>query len=263
LRQCLYYASDLGLPVHLSARTAGLDAGCAHDGPTATRLGLSGIPASSETVALSVISALVEETGCRVHLSRLSSAAGARIYAQALERGLPLSADVTAWNLLYTDQALAEYDVQFHLQPPLRSESDRQALLEFVAQGTISSIVSGHTPHGHDAKFGPFPETQPGASSLDGFLALLLQLVAANTLSALEMAARTSVGPAAIVGTAVDNSAWLLVDPAHTWALTAQTMHSAAYNSPLLGQSLRGCAAGWITAEKIEMLEHWQARLGV
>ncbi len=267
LRQCLRYAADLKIPVHLSAQTPGLHQGSAHDGALANALGLTTIPVASETVAVATILALVEDTGCQVHIAQLSSAAAAQLYADGRRKGLPISADVAIWNLLYDESAIAGYNSQFHLLPPLRSSADRAALLSLVMSGDIPAICSGHRPHSPDAKFGPFADTLPGASSLDGYLALLLQLADAQGLSPLSLAQRTSLGPATAFARPVPTperaTSWLLVDPEHTWRLTQDTMQSAARNTPLWDHTLTGSAAGWLRNGKIELFGHWQARLGV
>ncbi len=265
LRQAMRYASDLDLTLHLSPRIRELDQGCAHDGATAAALGLSGIPAANESVAMASLIALAADTGCRLHLGPLSSAAAAEQLRQARARGLPISADVAIWNLLFDESALQGYNSAFHLQPPVRSEADREQLLRLVADGEIQAICSHHQPHNADAKFGPFAETRPGANGIDGFIALLLRLFSNGRLSALNLAQRTSAGPAEILGINADEARrhWLLVDPAHVWRLQHDSFASHARNSPMIDSELTGAVAGWLTDGDIQLYRNWQQRLGV
>lgn len=265
LRQAMRYAADLDLTLFLPPRMPGLDQGCAHDGAVASALGLSGIPSAAESVAVACIAALVEDTGCRVHLSQLSSAQGAHSLARAKQRGLPITADVPIWNLIFDQQALLRYDSHFHLHPPLRTGRDRDQLLAMIATGEIDAIVSQHRPLNHDAKFGPFPDTEAGASSIDTFLPLLLSLVDAAHISPLDLARCSSLSPGRILGHshAHVEDTWIVIDPRHALELNAESMHSAAKNSPMLGQPLCGSVAGWLNDGSIELFQNWQDRLGV
>lgn len=263
LRQALRYAADLDLCVHLSPQLNTTFPGCAHDGAVANRLGLSGIPAVSETLAVAMIVALVEDTGCRVHLTRLSSAGGAERLRQAQAAKLPITAGVSIWNLLYTDQALAEYDARFHLNPPLREEGDRQALLSAIRDGAISVISSDHRPLGQDAKLGPFADTQAGANGIDSFVAGLVRLARSEDISADLLAACTSAGPRRVIGGSQDTTDWLLIDPEHAWTMQAHNVHSASRHTPWIGQAVSGAIAGRIINGHCEIHEGWQSRLGV
>lgn len=261
LRQCLRYAADLALRVHLRPQWPSLSAGCAHDGAQASALGLAGVPVVAETAAVAMILCLVRDSGCAVHFERLSCAASTTMLAAAKQEGLPVSADVSIWNLLFDDAAIAGYDSQFHLNPPLRSGNDRQALCAAVRNGVIDAISADHRPLGADAKLGPFAETQAGASSLDAYLPLLLQLMQRESLSWLDIA-RLSHGAAASLLAEVPQR-WSLIDPAMVW--TADTEHclSQGQNNPLRSQSLRGRVAGDLSGGELRLGRHWQHLLGV
>lgn len=265
LRQAMRYAADLDITLFLSPRMPGLNQGCAHDGAMASTLGLPGIPAASESVAVACIAALVEDTGCRVHFSQLSSRVGAQAFARAKDRGLPVTADVAIWNLIFDEQALSAYDSLFHLQPPLREPQDRESLLSLLKSGSIDAVCSQHRPLNSDAKFAPFAETLPGACSIDTYLPLLLGLLASDALTPLELAACCSANPARILEMSVGEArnSWLLVDPRHSWELHAETLHSASRNTPLLGQTMNGAAAGWLEAGELNLFQNWQDRLRV
>ncbi|GAA0559587.1 dihydroorotase [Halomonas salifodinae] len=249
LRRCLEYAATHDIPVHFQAQEAALAAGgCAHEGALASRLGLPGIPESAETTALAQWLLLIEQTGVRAHLAHLSTARGLEMVSEAKARGLPVTCDVTMAQLHWTDATLAGFDANFHLEPPLRSEADRQALRRGVADGRIDAIVSGHLPHEQAAKLAPFAASEPGMSSLETVWALGQALVDEGVLDPLTLAARLALGPARVLGQgggglAAGEAADLAVfDPEAEWTPGAETLRSAGLNTPLLGQPLKGRA---------------------
>lgn len=248
LRRCLEYAATVDLPVIFYPEDAALAAGgCAHEGLMASQLGLQGIPATAETLAISRDLLLVEQTGIRAHFSHLSAARSVELIAQAQARGLPVTADVAISHLLYTDAALQTFDSNFHLQPPLRSETDRQALLAGVREGVIGAISSGHLPHEHAAKMAPFPSSEPGMSSIETLLPQALELVAGNQLSLLQLVERLTAGPMALLGEHLaplqpgsPAQDLVLIDPRIEWVYNAHSSHSAGQNSPCWNQLLKG-----------------------
>lgn len=248
-RRALEYAQGVGLTVHVTPQDASLSGGgCAHEGPVATRLGLPGIPAAAETVAIAQWLALVEETGARVHFGRLSTARGAELVAQAQAAGLPVTADVAMHQLFLTDDALGTFDPNCHVLPPLRSARDRDALRAAVRKGTIGAICSDHQPHEADAKINPLPLTEPGISALETLLPLALRLVHEKLLAPLAAVERLTLGPARILGVDAGRlrsgapAHLTLVDPDSRWTLRADTMRSSGRHTPFDGQGFRGRA---------------------
>lgn len=178
LKRCLEYAATFDLPVMFRPQDGALSqGGCAHDGPVATRLGLPGIPVEAETLDLARCLLLVEATGVRAHFHQISAAASLEPLRRAKAAGLPVTADVGIHHLLLDESALEGYNSHCHVIPPLRGAADREALLEAVADGTLDTICSQHTPLGSNARLAPFPETRPGVSGLDTLLSLVLDLV--------------------------------------------------------------------------------------
>lgn len=175
LQRAMHYAATFGYTVWLHPRDAWLGSGIAASGALATRMGLSGVPVLAETIALMTIVELMQATGARVHLSRLSSAAGVELVRQAKQRGLPLSCDVSINSLHLTDQDIGFYDSRARLNPPLRQQADRTALRTALRDGTIDALVSDHNPVGADAKILPFAEAEPGATGIELLLALTLK----------------------------------------------------------------------------------------
>lgn len=248
-RRALEYAHGLGLTVHVQAIDPALsNGGCAHEGATATRLGLAPIPVAAEVAAIRQWISLVEDTGGAVHFGRLSSARGAELVESAQQRELPVSADVAAHQLFLTDAALQGFNAQAHLLPPLRSEEDRQALRSAVVRGVIGSICSDHQPHEPDAKINPFPLTEPGASSVETLLPLAIQLVHEGLLTPLQMAERLVDGPARVLDLPlpiIELGARLplvLIDPGLDWTLKPNELRSRGRNTPFGGRRFRGRA---------------------
>lgn len=246
LRRGLEYAAGFDLTVIFTPQDPALaEDGVAHEGPTAARLGLRGIPETAETVALARDLLLIEQTGVRAHFSGLSSARAIDMLADAKARGLPITADVAMYQLLLCDEDLDGYSSLLHVMPPLRSSEDRRALRQAVQSGVIQAISSHHQPHESEAKRVPFAAAAPGISSVEVLLPLALTLVADGLLELPALLARMTSGPAAALGLpagriAVGDSADLvLFDPAGTTDIGSHWL-SRGSNCPFIGQSAPG-----------------------
>ena len=173
LWRALQYAATFGLAVWLRPQDPHLaKGGVAHDGEVATRLGLPGIPAFAETIALGAILQLVRVTGTRVHLCRLSARESVEMIRAAKRDGLPVTCDVSAHHLHLSELDLGYFDSHCHVVPPFRSQRDREALSAGLADGTIDAVCSDHTPVDDDAKQLPFGESEPGTTGLELLLPL-------------------------------------------------------------------------------------------
>lgn len=245
-RRALEYAATFDLTVVLHAQDADLaEGGLAHEGATASFLGLAGIPESAETVALARDLLLVEQSGVRAHFSQLTSARGAEMIAAAQARGLPVTADVAMYQLILTDEALLGFSSLYHVQPPLRTALDRDALREAVKSGVIGAIASHHQPHEADAKLAPFGATEPGISSVELLLPLAMTLVQDGLLDLPTLLARLTTGPARALRLpagrlAVGAPADLLLLDAEGQTLAGETWHSKGANCPFIGHCLPG-----------------------
>ncbi|MGH6630599.1 MAG: dihydroorotase, partial [Burkholderiales bacterium] len=176
LWRALQYAATFGFPVWLRAEDAALaKGGVAHDGEVATRLGLPGIPPFAETIALAGMLELVRATGARVHLCRLSTAGAVEMMRGAKHEGLPVTCDVGIHHVHLSDMDLGYFDSNCRLEPPLRSQRDRDALARGLAEGVIDCLCSDHTPVDEDGKHLPFAEAEPGATGLELLLPLALR----------------------------------------------------------------------------------------
>ncbi|UUY09250.1 dihydroorotase [Pseudomonas sp. J452] len=246
LRRALEYAATFDLTVVFHAQDADLaEGGLAHEGPTASFLGLAGIPETAETVALARDLLLVEQSGVRAHFSQLTSARGAEMIAAAQARGLPVTADVAMYQLILTDEALQGFSSLYHVQPPLRAARDRDGLREALKAGVIGAIASHHQPHEADAKLAPFGATEPGISSVELLLPLALTLVQDGLLDLPTLLARLTAGPAKALRLpagrlAVGAPADLLLFDAEGQTLAGETWYSKGGNSPFIGHCLPG-----------------------
>ena len=247
LWRALQYAATFGFPVWLRAQDQWLSKeGVAHDGEIATRLGLPGIPVLAETVALTTILELARATGARVHVCRLSSAAAVDLIRKAKADGLPVTCDVGIHHVHLCDIDIGYFDPMCRLDPPLRSQRDREALSAALADGTIDCACSDHTPVDDDHKHLPFGEAEPGATGLEVLLPLALRWGALRALPLAQTLAKVTSAPARILGVAsgrvaVGAPADLVVfDPDAPLRVSAETLRSQGANSPFLGYELSG-----------------------
>ncbi len=247
LYRALQYAATFGYRIWLRAQDAYLARnGVAHEGNIATRLGLPGIPAVAETIALDRILRLVRITGAQVHLCRLSTAEAVAMVRAAKAEGLPITADVSALHLHLCEADIGYFDPMMHLVPPLRTSHDRAALREGVASGVIDAICSDHRPLDADEKQMPFGEAVPGASGVELLLALTLRWGRESNLPLAQVIERVTAGPARVLDPrlgrmAIGERADLCVfDPAAEFVVTAEWLRSQGKNTPLLGQTLQG-----------------------
>jgi len=247
LFRALQYASTFGFTVWLRPQDATLArGGVAHDGQVATRLGLPPIPVCAETVALSTMLLLAQQTGARVHFARLSSADGLAMVKAAKAQGLPVTCDVSAHHVHLSEMDIGYFDSNCHLVPPLRSLRDRDALRAGLADGTVDAICSDHTPVDDDAKEVPFSESEVGATGLELLLPLTLKWAQETNTPLMNALARITAEPARVLGVpagtlAVGAGADVCVfDPARYWKIEAAALRSQGKNTPFTGYELAG-----------------------
>ena len=249
MQRALQYAATFGYTVWLRPQELHLGKGVAASGALATRLGLSGIPVAAETIALHTIFELMRTTGARVHVCRISSAAGVALLRAAKAEGLPVSADVSINSLHLTDHDIGYFDSRARLLPPLRQQRDRDALQAGLLDGTLDALVSDHNPVEADAKNLPFGEAEPGATGLELLLSLALKWGQAHQVSLADTLARITCRPAQVLSSAlgtltssvgqlnVGGAADLCVfDPEETWAVAADQLCSQGKHTPFAGE---------------------------
>jgi dihydroorotase len=247
LWRALQYAATFGYPVWLRAEDAWLaKGGVSHDGEVATRLGLPGIPPFAETIALATLLELVRATRARVHVCRLSTAGGVELMRRAKQEGLPVSCDVGIHHVHLCDMDLGYFDSHCRLEPPLRSQRDRDALSRGLADGTVDCVCSDHTPVDEDGKHLPFAQAEPGATGLELLLPLTLKWGQANKLGLAATLARITSEPARILGVSSGRLAVgapgdvVVFDPAASVKVAPETLKSQGKNTPFLGYELAG-----------------------
>lgn len=249
LQRAMQYAKTFGFTVWLRPQDPHIGrGGVVHSGPLASRLGLSGVPVMSETIALHTIFELMRATGARVHLCRLSSAAGLELVRAAKKEGLPVTADVGVHHLHMTDADIGFFDSNARLTPPLRSQRDRDAIRAALLDGTVDAVCSDHTPVDDDEKLLPFGEASPGATGLELLLSLTLkwaqeqggQEALPQALAKVTHAAARIAGLDAgtlRVGAAADV---VLFDPEARWQVASSALASQGKHTPFLGYELAG-----------------------
>lgn len=247
LRRTMQYAVTFGFTVWLRPEDYHLAKhGVAHDGEVAARLGLRGISSTAETIALDTIIRLARETGVRLHVCRLSCAESVDMIRAAKAERLPISCDVAVHHLHLTEHDIGYFDSNCHLRPPLRTQRDRDALSQGVADGTIDAVCSDHTPIDEDAKLLPFAEADVGATGLELLLPLTLKWAATQRQPVGTALAALTSRPAAILGVSgghlgVGSAADICIfDPDAYWKVDATTLKSQGKNTPFYGLELPG-----------------------
>ncbi|RJX33262.1 MAG: dihydroorotase [Oxalobacter sp.] len=248
--RAMQYAKTFGFSVWLRPQDASLSTGIAHSGPVASRLGLSGIPVIAETIALHTIFELVRQTGARVHLCRMSSAAGLELMRQAKKENLPITCDVGAHHIHMIDEDIGFFDSNARILPPFRAKRDREAICAALLDGTIDAICSDHTPVDDDEKQLPFGEASPGATGLELLLSLALKWADENVQTAQHKlsraiakvtvdAARIASLPCGQLGIGSDADICIF-DPDARWVVNIASLASQGKHTPFLGRELPG-----------------------
>jgi dihydroorotase len=257
LMRAMQYAATFGYTVWLRPQDPWLGRGVAASGAIATRLGLAGVPVAAETVALHTLFELVRTTGARLHLCRMSSAAGVALLRAARAEGLPVTADVSVQSLHLTDVDIGYFNPAMRLTPPLRQDRDRAALRAALADGTIDALVSDHMPVRADEKHLPFAEALPGATAIELLLSLALKWAAEDGLPLSRGLEVVTAAPVRVLGSAIgmlSASAGRLVEggvadvcifePQADWTVTPQALRSQGKHTPFAFEHGGTCLPG-------------------
>ena len=268
LQRALQYATTFDYTVWLRPQELYLGKGVAASGALATRLGLAGIPVAAETIALHTIFELLQSTGARVHLCRISSAAGVELVRRAKAQGLRVSCDISINSLHLTELDIGFFDSRARLTPPLRQQRDREALSAALLDGTIDALVSDHTPVDEDAKTQPFAEAEPGATGLELLLSLALKWSQDSGVPLARALAVVTSAPAQVLGSALGTlqasvgqlveggvGDICVVDPQARWTVQDAELRSQGKHTPFTGYELPGrvrwtLAAGQVAFER-------------
>jgi dihydroorotase len=258
LMRAMQYAATFGFTVWLHPQEPYLSkGGVAHSGPVASRLGLSGIPVSSEKLALLTIFELMRSTGCKVHIARLSSAAGVELVRQAKAEGLLITADVAVHHLHLIDIDIGFFDSNYRVLPPFRSQRDREGIRRGLADGTIDAVCSDHTPVDDDSKQLPFSDAEPGTTALELLLPLALKWANETNTPLSKALAVVTNHPAKVIGSEAGNlrvgspADICVVDLDAHWVVTPEVLKSQGKHTPYLGRELQGRVSTTIVAGRV------------
>ncbi|MDD2775754.1 MAG: dihydroorotase [Gallionella sp.] len=247
LLRAMQYAATFDFPLWLHPQDYFLSKnGVAHDGEVATRCGLAAIPVCAETIALATMLTLMRETGARLHIGRISSAAGVEMIRAAKREGLPLTCDMSINHLHLSEMDIGFFDSNCHLIPPLRSLRDRDALRAGLLDGTIDAICSNHSPVDEDAKQLPFAESEAGATGLELLLPMVLKWANQVSLPLSDAISKATLQPARILGLdaghlSVGASADLCIfNPEADWEIKPAALKSQGKNTPFNGMNVQG-----------------------
>lgn len=243
----LQYAAMLGLPVVAHAEDAALVAGAvATAGEYATRRGLPSAPAEAEAIAIARDLALAEMAGAHIHFRQVTTRAGLELVRRAKRDGQKVTAGVTPAHFTLSDLATVDFRTFAKLSPPLRSEEDRGAVREAIADGTIDIIASGHDPRGPEGKRLPFSDAEPGMSGAETLLAMVLSLVRDEVIDLARAFELVAANPARLLGVEAGQLApgfeadIALVDAERPWIVQSARMAASAGNTPFDGQPTQG-----------------------
>jgi len=250
MRRALEYTRAFGVPVMAHEEDLNLAGkGVMHEGEVSTRLGLRGIPAAAEEAMLARDLSLAELTGGRLHSCHVSCAGSVRLLRDAKRRGIKVTAEATPHHFTLTDKAVEGYDTRTKMNPPLRSEADRSAVVEGLADGTIDAIATDHAPHSPVEKEVEFDLAANGIIGVETALPLALALVRSGALTPLRLAELLSSGPARVLGVPGGTLAQgsiadlTVVDPTAEWTCDPAGLLSKSRNTPFAGWKLTGRAS--------------------
>ena len=251
LSRALSYANTFGYAVWLRPQDKDLGKGVAASGALATRMGLPGVPVSAETIALHTIFELIRGSQTRVHLCRISSAAGVALVRQAKAEGMNITADVSINSLHLTENDIGYFDSSARVVPVLRQQRDREALSAALADGTIDALVSDHCPVDDDAKVLPFAEAEPGATGVELLLSLAVKWSQDQNVPLARALEVVTAAPARVLGGALgalQTSLGQLVEggvadlcivaPQAAWTVAPEALVSQGKSTPFSGYEL-------------------------
>ncbi len=258
MRRVLEYAKTFDLVVMSHCEVPELSTGVAHEGFSATRLGLPPVPGVAEAIAAARDILLASWTGSRVHISHVSSQETVEIIRWAKTRKIAVTADTCPHYFTLTVDDIKDFDTNYKVNPPLRSEADRRALIQALADGTIDAIATDHAPHTREEKEKEFETAAPGMIGFETAFSLSYeQLVLKKVLTLPELVAKFTLAPALLLGiqppaVTVGAEANLVVfDPASKWVFTEDAIFSRSHNTPFIGRKMQGRVVATLLGERL------------
>ncbi len=259
MRRALEYALAFDIPVADHAEDVGLSrGGVMNEGAVSARLGLRGKPNASEDVHIARDLMVAELTGGHIHLQHVSTRQGVQMIREAKARGVRVTAEATPHHLLLTEEAVDGYETNAKMNPPLRSEADRDAVIEGFLDGTLDTLATDHAPHHYDEKEQAFDDAPFGIVGLETVVGLLLtRFVHTGRLSLWDFVVRASVAPARAFhlpgGTLEEGmpADLTVLDPEARWTVDPATFLSKSRNTPFSGWELRGRAVQTVVEGRV------------
>ena len=259
MRRAMQYSTLFNVPIITHCEDSDLsEDGVINEGHISTATGLPGIPREAEISQVARDCIIAEQTGCKLHLAHMSCAESVDMIRYFKKRGVKVTAEVTPHHLLLTEEVLNDYDTDAKMNPPLRPEEDRKALIEGVRDGTIDVIASDHAPHTPGQKNQEFDRTPFGILGLQTTLPLLFTyLVEEENFTPLQLIQRMTVAPAEILrlkqgtlepGCAGDVVLW---DPTATGKIEKERFYSKSRNTPFEGWDVEGQVSATVVGGRI------------
>lgn len=246
MRRAMTYACSRNAIVASRPAEQSLSGGMMNSGAFAARMGLSGLPADAEWIALARDLTLAETTGCALIVDLISTGRSLEMVSQARQRGARVGVTAAAYSFFFNELDVGDYLTYCKVQPPFRSEDERQALIAGLKSGEIDAVVSAHDPQPPEAKRVPYAEAAFGAAGLETSLAAMLALFHDQRLSLLEALKPLTSGPADLIGLpqgrleAGTPADIMLFDPGAPWLCQREDLRSRSTNSPFDGRRLEG-----------------------
>ncbi len=259
MRRAVEYARMVGVPVLDHCQDYNLVGnGLVHEGYWSTLLGLPGWPAAGEEAIVARNVLLAECCDHRIHCQHISAAGSVRLLREARARGVPVSGEVCPHHIALTDESIQNFDTDFKMNPPLRTQRDIEALLEGIADGTLEILASDHAPHAKFEKEVEFDRAPFGIVGLETELGLFIDLLVHRhqTIGLPRLIEMLTVNPARLLGLEAGTLSLgkpadvTLIDPEREWTVDAESFQSASRNTPFHGWKLKGRAVRTIIAGK-------------
>lgn len=252
MKIALQYVQDFdGLVIGYSMDQTLAANGMAHEGAAAIRLGLKGIPALAEELAVARNLFLLEYTGGRLHIPTVSTAKSLQLIREAKNRGLNVTCSVSVHHLLLTDESLEGFDTRYKVMPPLRDEATRKALVKGVKDGIVDCITSDHFPMDIEHKKMEFDLAATGTIGLESAFGALGSLLPADVIIARLTSARKIFNLPAVSVAQGEPACLTLFDPDSDWTFTEDAIQSASKNSAFIGRKMKGTVYGIVNNNQL------------
>lgn len=257
MRRALEYSSGFNLPVISHCEDLALVSyGAMNEGAVATKMGLSGIPNAAESIMVFRDIALCELTGVPVHIAHVSTKESVRAIRDAKKRGVPVTAETAPHYFSLTDASIKDYNTNYKMNPPLRTEQDREAICQGLVDGTIDVIATDHAPHSIIEKAVEFDQAANGIIGLETAIPLGLKLVEAGIIDITNLIEKMSKNPARILGLKIGleirkTADITIIDPEISYRINADRFQSLSRNTPFDGWEVKGRAVLTMVGGKI------------